>query len=144
MKHKTIKTVYNKLAKDKTNLKTHKVDLGLIDNFIYDDLSSLEDDVSNLSYLAYDWFEENYEKFRDAFGILNDVFYMGAGNEISYSDLQDDEKLLEEIAVKADELGLSPQEVYDQYDEHLRLIAEVKELDQVFQENKDRFDQFKA
>jgi hypothetical protein len=39
MKHKTIKTVYNslphggnnKLAKEKTDLKTHKVDLSLVD-----------------------------------------------------------------------------------------------------------------
>ena len=51
MKHKTIKTVYNKLAKEKTDLKTHKVDLSLLDGLDYlEDIQSFEDEVSRISY----------------------------------------------------------------------------------------------
>tara|TARA_R110002072_G_scaffold221118_2_gene378278 strand:+ start:23 stop:451 length:429 start_codon:yes stop_codon:yes gene_type:complete len=138
----TKQLILNKLKNARKESLSKKVDLGLIDNFLYDDLQGLEDEVSNLSYLSYDWFDENYEKFRDAFFVLNDVFNMGAGNQVSYFDVQRDEELLSEIALKADELGLAPQEVYDQYDEHLRLIKEVEELDKVFQENKDKFERF--
>jgi len=138
----TKQLILNKLKNARKESLSKKVDLGLIDEFVYDDLQGLEDEVSNLSYLSYDWFDENYEKFRDAFFVLNDVFNMGAGNQVSYFDVQRDEELLSEIALKADELGLAPQEVYDQYDEHLRLIKEVEELDKVFQENKDKFERF--
>ena len=138
----TKQIILNKLKNARKQELSKKVDLGLIDNFAYDDMTSLEDEVSNLSYLTYDWFEENYEKFRDAFYVLNDVFNFGAGNQVSYFDVQRDEELLAEIALKADELGLAPQEVYDQYDEHLRLIKEIEELDKIFQENKDRFERF--
>jgi len=138
----TKQLILNKLKNARKESLSKKVDLGLIDNFAYDDMTSLEDEVSNLSYLSYDWFEENYEKFRDAFYVLNDVFNFGAGNQVSYFDVQRDEELLAEIALKADELGLAPQEVYDQYDEHLRLIKEIEELDKIFQENKDRFERF--
>jgi len=138
----TKQKVFDLLKENKKRELSKKVDLGLIDNFVYDDMTGLEDEVSNLSYLTYDWFEENYEKFRDAFYVLNDVFNFGAGNQVSYFDVQRDEELLAEIALKADELGLAPQEVYDQYDEHLRLIKEIEELDKIFQENKDRFERF--
>jgi len=138
----TKQKVFDLLKENKKRELSKKVDLGLIDNFAYDDMTSLEDEVSNLSYLTYDWFEENYEKFRDAFYVLNDVFNFGAGNQVSYFDVQRDEELLAEIALKADELGLAPQEVYDQYDEHLRLIKEIEERDKIFQENKDRFERF--
>ena len=138
----TKQKVFDLLKENKKRELSKKVDLGLIDEFDYDDMTSLEDEVSNLSYLSYDWFEENYEKFRDAFYVLNDVFNFGAGNQVSYFDVQRDEGLLVEIAQKADELGLAPQEVYDQYDEHLRLIKEIEELDKIFQENKDRFERF--
>tara|TARA_R100001463_G_scaffold4408_1_gene16571 strand:+ start:1042 stop:1470 length:429 start_codon:yes stop_codon:yes gene_type:complete len=138
----TKQKVFDLLKENKKRELSKKVDLGLIDNFLYDDLSSLEDEVSNLSYLSTDWFEENYEKYRDAFYVLNDVFNFGAGNQVSYFDVQNDEDLLNEIALKAEELGLAPQEVYDQYDEHLRLIKEIEELDKIFQENKDRFERF--
>lgn len=138
----TKQKVFDLLKENRKRELSKKVDLGLIDNFVYDDMTGLEDEVSNLSYLTYDWFEENYQKFRDAFYVLNDVFNFGAGNQVSYFDVQRDEELLAEIALKADELGLAPQEVYDQYDEHLRLIKEIEELDKIFQENKDRFERF--
>lgn len=133
------KTVFSRLAKTTPK---KQVKLGLIDNF-YTEFSNLEDELSTLSYLAYDWFDEKYEVFRDAFAEINDVFYMGAGNQITYADVQTDLDTLNEIKIKAEELGLSPEEVYPDYDRHIELIQYIKEADEQFYANKDRFDQFK-
>ena len=135
----TKKTVFSKIAK---GMPKKQVKLGLIDNF-YTEFSNLEDELSTLSYLAYDWFDEKYEAFRDAFKEINDVFYMGAGNQITYADVQTDLDTLNEIKIKAEELGLSPEEVYPDYDRHIELIQYIKEADEQFYANKDRFDQFK-
>jgi hypothetical protein len=135
----TKKTVFSKIAK---GMPKKQVKLGLIDNF-YTEFSNLEDELSTLSYLAYDWFDEKYEAFRDAFTEINDVFYMGAGNQITYADVQTDLDTLNEIKIKAEELGLSPEEVYPDYDRHIELIQYIKEADEQFYANKDRFDQFK-
>ena len=93
----TKQLILNKLKNARKESLSKKVDLGLIDNFLYDDLQGLEDEVSNLSYLSYDWFDENYEKFRDAFFVLNDVFNMGAGNQVSYlKEVEELDKVFQE------------------------------------------------
>tara|TARA_R110002110_G_C13377027_1_gene710759 strand:+ start:977 stop:1405 length:429 start_codon:yes stop_codon:yes gene_type:complete len=138
----TKQKVFNLLKENKKRELSKKVDLGLIDEFDWQDIRSLEDEASNLNYLAYDWFDEKFDEFRNAFSVINDVFQNGAGNEISYADVINDEERLKEIVIKADELGLAPQEVYDEYDEHIRLIQEIKEADQRFLQNQQRFDQY--
>lgn len=135
----TKQTVLNKLKNSKLKL-SKKVDLGLIDNFQYSDMSTLEDEYSNLSYLAYDWFDEKFEEYRQAWMTLNDVFKNGAGNQVSIDDMDRDIEILDEIKVKAEELGLAPQEVYDDYDEHLRIIEEIRVADEQFEENRRQFE----
>ena len=60
----------------KTNLtKEHKVALGLVQDLEYD-LMSLQDQSGMLSYLAYDWHDEKFEEYRQAWMALdaNDVY----------------------------------------------------------------------
>ena len=138
----TKQIILNKLKNARKESLSKKVDLGLIDEFDWQDLNSLEDEASNLEYYAYDWFDDAFYAAIEAWQKVNDVMNMGAGNQIDYAAVQRDEELLAEIATKADELGLAPQEVYDQYDEHLALIKRV-EMDSVqFEENKMKFDQW--
>ena len=136
----TKQKVFNLLKENKKRELSKKVDLGLIDNFEYSDISTLEDEYSNLSYLAYDWFDEKFEEYRQAWMALNDVFTHGAGNQVSIDDMNRDIEILDEIKVKAEELGLAPQEVYDDYDEHLRIIEEIRVADEQFEENKRKFE----
>lgn len=136
----TKQLILNKLKNARKESLSKKVDLGLIDEFDWQDMNSLQDEASNLNYLAYDWFDEKFEEYRQAWMTLNDVFNNGAGNEISYADVINDEERLKEIAVKADELGLAPQEVYDQYDEHIMLIEDVKQADEKFLEDQRKFE----
>ncbi len=132
--------VFNLLKENKKRELSKKVDLGLIDNFQYSDISTLEDEYSNLSYLAYDWFDEKFEEYRQAWMTLNDVFQNGAGNQVSIDDMNRDIEILDEIKVKAEELGLAPQEVYDQYDEHIMLIEDIKQSDEKFLEDQRKFE----
>ena len=136
----TKQIILNKLKNARKQELSKKVDLGLIDEFDWQDMNSLQDEAGNLNYLAYDWFDEKFEEYRQAWMILNDVFNNGAGNEISYADVINDEERLKEIAVKADELGLAPQEVYDQYDEHIMLIEDIKQADEKFLEDQRKFE----
>tara|TARA_R110001599_G_scaffold345321_1_gene569535 strand:+ start:328 stop:756 length:429 start_codon:yes stop_codon:yes gene_type:complete len=138
----TKQKVFNLLKENKKRELSKKVDLGLIDNFAYDDLQGLEDDASNLEFYAYDWFDDAYYAAIEAWQNANDVLNNGAANQIDYADVQRDEELLAEIATKADELGLAPQEVYDQYDEHLALIKRIEMDSAKFEENRMKFDQY--
>ncbi len=136
----TKQIILNKLKNARKQELSKKVDLGLIDEFDWQDMNSLQDEAGNLNYLAYDWFDEKFEEYRQAWMTLNDVFNNGAGNEISYADVINDEERLKEIAVKAEELGLAPQEVYDQYDEHISLIEDIKQSDEKFLEDQRKFE----
>ena len=136
----TKQIILNKLKNARKQELSKKVDLGLIDEFDWQDMNSLQDEAGNLNYLAYDWFDEKFEEYRQAWMTLNDVFNNGAGNEISYADVINDEERLKEIAVKAEELGLAPQEVYDEYDLHISLIEDVKQGDEKFLEDQRKFE----
>jgi hypothetical protein len=131
------KTVFNKLKKNRTKL-SKKVDLGLIDEFNYD-FSYLEDQSGLLNYLAYEWHDEAFEEYRQAWMKLNDEYTHNGSSVIRYMDIEKDEVILQEIARKAEELGLSVNEVYPEYDEHLRIIQEVKEADQKYIRNEQEF-----
>ena len=47
--------------------------------------------------------------------------------------------LLMEIKAKAEELGLSPNDVYDQFDDHLMRLEEMKEADDQYKKNEREF-----
>lgn len=129
--------ILDKLKKNRTEL-SKKVDLGLIDEFNYD-FSYLEDQSGLLSYLAYEWHDEAFEEYRQAWMKLNDEYTHNGSSVIRYMDIEGDEVILQEIARKAEELGLSVNEVYPEYDEHLRIIQEVKEADEQYIRNEQEF-----
>lgn len=129
--------ILDKLHKNKTAL-SKKVDLGLIQEFNYD-FMNLEDEISTLSYLAYEWHDEAFEEYRQAFMKLNDEYTHNGSAVIRYADLQKDELLLVDIAQKAEELGLAPSEVYDDFDEHYRTILDMKAADEQYETNEREF-----
>ena len=134
----TKQIILNKLKNARKQELSKKVDLGLIDEFNYD-FMNLEDEISTLSYLAYEWHDEKFEEYRQAFMTLNDEYTHNGSSVIRYADLERDEQLLVEIAQKAEELGLAPNEVYDDYDEHYRVIQEMKEADKQYEANEREF-----
>jgi hypothetical protein len=131
----TKKTVFSRIAKGMTK---KKVELGLIDNFNYD-YQYLEDQAGLLSYLAYEWHEDAFEEYRQAWMKLNDEYTHNGSSVVRYDDVEGDMALLEEIKVKAEELGLDPNDVYDTYDLHLELLQSVKESDDQYKRNEMQF-----
>jgi len=131
-----LEKVYSKLPNQKVNLKEHKVALGLIDNFAYDNLEGLQDEVSRLSYSVDEWFDEKYSEFLESYRPLRDVYFNNSEAFITKGDLDRDLDLLNEIKEKAEELGLSASEVYPDWQEHFDQISYVEDLEKRFEDQK--------
>jgi len=138
----TKKSVFNKLFGKKpltaTQLKNQKVALGLVQDLEYD-LMSLQDQSGTLSYLAYEWHDEKFEEYRQAWMQLNDEYTHNASAVLRYDDVSRDLGILDEIKVKADELGLDANDVYDQWDEHYAELENMKANDEQYIRNEQEF-----
>lgn len=136
------KRVFSRLFdadKRKENLsKEHKVVLGLVDSFNYD-YNYLEDQSGLLSYLAYEWHDEKFEEYRKAWIALNDEYTHNGSTVLRYDDVSGDLDVLNEIKVKAEELGLDANDVYDQWDDHMEVLESVKESDEQYERNEQEF-----
>tara|TARA_R100001126_G_scaffold36246_1_gene20373 strand:- start:49 stop:501 length:453 start_codon:yes stop_codon:yes gene_type:complete len=117
MSTKTIKKVYKRLAKQKTDLKTQKVDLSLVDD-VENLIQSFELAESDASYLAYDYGDEvidAYDSFRAQYP-LDDFIVNGNVRDLE----QYGEELftaLEKLKASADELGVDPNELVGDFDD---------------------------
>ena len=109
-----------------------------MDNFNYD-FSSLQDQESLLSYLAYEWHDEKFEEYRQAWMTLNDEYKHNGSGVLRYDDVSGDVDVLNEIKVKAEELGLDANDVYDQWDDHMQALESIKEADAQYQRNEQEF-----
>ena len=123
----------------KTNLtKEHKVALGLVQELQYD-LDSIQDQSGVLSYLAYEWHEEKFEEYRQAWMALNDEYTHNGSAVLRYDDVSSDLANLDEILEKAQELGLDANDVYDQWGEHYSELENMKANDEQYVENEREF-----
>jgi len=134
-----LEKVYSKLPNQKVNLKAHKVALGLIDNFAYDNLEGLQDEVSRLSYSVDEWFDEKFDEWFEIGREIYSVYFQNSEAFITKGDLDRDLDLLNEIKEKAEELGLSASEVYPDWQEHFDQISYVEDLQKRFDEQKEQF-----
>ncbi len=137
-----LEKVYSKLPNQKVNLKAHKVALGLIDNFSYGDVDSLQDEVSRLSYTVDEWFDEKYDAMWDLFMDLKAVYLQNSEAFITSADVAKDEEVLQEIKEKAEELGLSAEDVYPQWQEHKEILSYLDDLENRFDEQVRKMEDF--
>jgi hypothetical protein len=100
---------------------------------------SLQDQSGMLSYLAYEWHDEKFEEYRQAWMALNDEYTHNGSAVLRYDDVSRDLGILDEIKVKADELGLDANDVYDQWDEHYSELEQMKSNDEQYVENEREF-----
>ena len=75
------------MPNNKVDLKSQKVALGLIDQLQYD-YDSIEDQGGLLSYLAYEWHEEKFEEYRQAWMTLNDEYKHTIPTAVQFSKNQ--------------------------------------------------------
>ena len=131
--------VYSKLAAARTNLKSNKVALGLIDDFSYGDTQSLEEEVSRLSYSVEEWFDEKFDEWYEIGRDIYSVYFQNSEAFLTPADVAQDENVLSQIKEKAEELGLSAEDVYPEWQEHKDLLVYLEELQEKFESQKQRF-----
>lgn len=129
----TQERIYKQLAKKKknTNLKKQKVALGLVDDFQYQ-LQDLEDEVGRLSYSVEEWFDEKFEEFYKLRGDLRAVYLQNSEAFLSAADVAGDGEILDQIKEKAEELGLSAEEVYPDWQFHYDTLQYLDQLESKF------------
>ena len=137
---KTIKDkIYDKLANRKTSLKSNKVALGLVDDFSYGDTQSLEEEVGRLSYSVEEWFDEKFDEWYEIGRDIYSVYFQNSEAFLTPADVAQDENVLSQIKEKAEELGLSAEDVYPEWQEHKDLLVYLEELQEKFESQKQRF-----
>lgn len=132
----TKKKVYDKIAANKTSLKSQKVELSLVSTIITE-ADAFEDAESEASYLAYEWGDEiigAYEDFRQQYN-LDD--YIVNGSTRNLDEITETlTEALNELETKADELGIDPNEIYNDFDD---LKQRVDNAPSLLRDAKDKY-----
>tara|TARA_R110002110_G_scaffold408310_1_gene629807 strand:- start:35 stop:472 length:438 start_codon:yes stop_codon:yes gene_type:complete len=127
----TINKIFSKFTEDKTtNLKTHKIELALVDD-IKRELKILKDNSSLMERRRAAIKTKGEEVFKLKSGV-NDLMKDGE-SDINYAsqNLGDVSKLKEKIAKSAKELGMKPKDIkgFAELDKEMKNIKEAaKEL----------------
>ena len=127
-----------KKAEAKLNAKK-KVALGLVDELDYD-LDVLTEETGRLNYAVDEFFDQQFDIMYDAYIKLYDVFFNNSEAFLTPSDLDSDRQRLEDIKIKAEELGLSVEDVYPNYEEHISEIEFLTEDSSKFEDRKSQFE----
>ena len=130
-KEKFLKEVA-RLKRTKTNLKAQKVALALLDNFVWDNVDGLEEEVGRLSYSVNEWFDEKFDQFVEVRGQLRDVYINNSEAFATAADAARDEEILNTLLITANELGIPVTTLYPDYERHLNLIGDLKEYESAF------------
>jgi len=112
-----LEKVYSKLPNQKVNLKAHKVALSLVDD-IQNELDWFEQSESEASYLAYEYGDEIMDAYND-FSMkynIDDYIINGATRDLEEVS-ENIGKALSELQTKAEELGIDPNEILNDFDD---------------------------
>lgn len=108
-----LEKVLDKMPNKKVDLKAHKVALGLIED-IDNELESFEQSESEASYLAYEWGDEIMDAYSELSLRYNIDDYIVNGSTTMLGEIADRlRSKLDEVQVRANELGLDVEDVYD-------------------------------
>ena len=121
--------------------KLQKVALGLVDSLDYD-LMSLQDETGRLSYSVEEWFDETFDKFLQTRSDLRAVYLQNSEAFLTVDDVEADKERLDQIKEKAEELGLTAEDVYPEWQEHYDAIEYMDYLETKFDEQTDQLRQF--
>jgi uncharacterized coiled-coil DUF342 family protein len=137
-KHKDYIKKVKKTDLSKFSNKPKKVELGIVDD-LREGEDKLEELVSLASYYAYDRFEELENEYWDKTSFLSEeVDNLIINSEVAYLEelYQELEVKLQTLEDSANELGMSPNELYENYDE---LKTNVNDAGQIYSEFVDRY-----
>ncbi len=128
------------LKKAEANLNAKKkVALGLVDELDYD-LDVLTEETERLNYAVDEFFDQQFDIMYDAYIKLYDVFFNNTEAFLTPSDLDLDRQRLDDIKIKSEELGLSVEDVYPNYEEHIIEIEFLTKDSSKFEDRKSQFE----
>jgi len=108
-----LEKVLDKMPNKKVDLKAQKVALGLIED-IDNELESFEQSESEASYLAYEWGDEIMDAYSELSLRYNIDDFIVNGSTTMLGEMADRlRSKLDEVQVRANELGLDVEDVYD-------------------------------
>lgn len=128
-------------AENRKQDKLQKVALGLVDSLDYN-LMDLQDETGRLSYSVEEWFDETFDKFLQTRSDLRSVYLQNSEAFLTLGDVEADKERLEQIKEKAEELGLTAEDVYPEWQEHYEAIEYMDYLETKFDEQVDQLRQF--
>ena len=130
---KAFKNILNKLYSEDNKVfavlsTKKKIDLSLVDD-IENEIDSFDEAESDASYLAYEYGDEiivAYEDFQSKYDLDN---YIVNGPVTLLEDYAADLKVkLDKLQVAADELGINPNDIYEDYDNLRDRVADSNSL----------------
>jgi hypothetical protein len=132
----TKNTVYSRLfdADKHRELKLKaekKLELGLVNEFNYE-YEYLQDEIGRLSYSVEEWFDEKFNEFYQLRSDLRSVYLQNSESFVTTADVAGDLEILKQIKEKAEELGLSPEEVYSDWQLHFDDLQYLDQLESKF------------
>ena len=111
--------------------KLKKVALGLVDEFNYE-YQYLQDEIGRLSYSVEEWFDEKFDEFYQLRSDLRSVYLQNSEAFVTTADVAGDLEILNQIKEKAEELGLSPEDVYPDWQLHFNDLEYLDQLESKF------------
>jgi len=131
----TKQLILNKLKNARKESLSKKVDLSLVDDINYE-FQYLQEEVSRMSYTTEEWFDEKFEEFYQLRSDLRSIYFQNSESYIDSADVAGDKEVLLQIKQKADELGISVEDVYPDYQEHLDQLDYLEYIESRFDEQK--------
>jgi hypothetical protein len=121
----TKKTVFSKIAK---GMPKKQVKLSIVQNLITE-FDSLEETSSLASYFAYEYGDEIIDAWSDFSSKYNlDDLWVNSSIRMLDEIADTVKPMLEELEQKAEDLGLDPADIYDNYQEARDLVDNADDL----------------
>ena len=127
--------ILDKLKKGRQETLSKKVDLSLVDDINYE-FQYLQEEISRMSYVTEEWFDEKFEEFYQLRSDLRTIYFQNSESFIDSADVAGDKEVLLQIKVKADELGIPVEDVYPDWQEHLDQLDYLDYIEGRFEEQK--------
>ena len=136
-----IEKVYGKLPKKKVDLKKHKIDLALLNDFEYTSQFTNEI-IGSLDYTVNNWFDEKFDQMMEIYNEIYDVYVNNSENYLKVVDIANDQRVLGEILTRANDLGIEVADVYPEWYEHSDALEYLNGLESKFNSQKDSLPNF--
>lgn len=118
-------------AENRKQDKLKKVALGLVDEINYE-YQYLQDEIGRLSYTVEEWFDEKFNEFYQLRSDLRSIYLQNSEAFIGTADVAGDLEILNKIKEKAEELGLTAEDVYPDWQLHFDDLEYLDQLESKF------------